>query len=572
MSEALGRIPVPHPPSSTFHLDRSVATLRERAAAWPAVPIERKIQYLRGIIDRTAVTGAALVRDAIAAKGGDRRYAGEDWVGGPTIQTRAVRVLAGTLEGIRRTGRVPIPAGRVSTRPDGQVVIRVLPHDRWDRTLFFGQHGEVWLDPEIGLDELDGSLGSIYTKPETAEPGVAAVLGAGNVASIAPLDVIHKLFVEGKVAILKFNPVNDYIGPHTERVFADLIADGFVRTAYGGADVGSYLVDHPGTDAIHVTGAISTHDAVVFGPGEEGAARKARNEPVLTKPITSELGNVSPVIVVPGSWKERDLRFHAEHVATQMTQNNGFNCIAAKVLVFHESWPQKDAFLDHLRAVLGSLPARPAFYPGSAERWEGFVDAHPGTEVFGPAGPGSTAPALAVGLDPESADSAFTEEAFCSVAATTDLPAGDVVAYLAAATDFCNHQLMGTLKATLLIDPDTAKQHAAALDRAIADLEYGTVAVNIWGAVTYGLGTTPWGGYPGATLDDIQSGRGFVHNGLLIDRPQKSVVFAPFRQFPKPAWFVTHRNSVDAMRRFAEFENRPGVGRLLRLIAASVRG
>ncbi len=40
---------------------------------------------------------------------------------------------------------------------------------------------------------------------------LALVLGAGNVASIAPLDVLHKLFIENQVCLLKLNPVNDYL-------------------------------------------------------------------------------------------------------------------------------------------------------------------------------------------------------------------------------------------------------------------------------------------------------------------------------------------------------------------------
>ena len=56
-----------------------------------------------------------------------------------------------------------------------------------------------------------------------ARARVALVLGAGNVASIGPLDVVHKLFVEGQVALLKLNPVNEYLGPFFEEAFADLI-------------------------------------------------------------------------------------------------------------------------------------------------------------------------------------------------------------------------------------------------------------------------------------------------------------------------------------------------------------
>ena len=69
------------------------------------------------------------------------------------------------------------------------------------------------------------------------------------------------------------------------------------------------------------------------GQGAEGARRKRENRPLLAKPITSELGNVSPIVVVPGEWSDADLDFHAENLATQMTQNGGFNCNAAKVIV-----------------------------------------------------------------------------------------------------------------------------------------------------------------------------------------------------------------------------------------------
>ncbi|MGV7591820.1 aldehyde dehydrogenase family protein, partial [Mycobacterium kansasii] len=85
----------------------------------------------------------------------------------------------------------------------------------------------------------------------------------------------------------------------------------------GGADVGGALVNHPGITTVHMTGSARTHDAIVFGTGDEGAQRKAENRPLLDKAITSELGGVSPTIVVPGEWSAADLRFQAEHLATQ---------------------------------------------------------------------------------------------------------------------------------------------------------------------------------------------------------------------------------------------------------------
>ncbi|GAC1567366.1 MAG: hypothetical protein NVS3B14_13210 [Ktedonobacteraceae bacterium] len=97
------------------------------------------------------------------------------------------------------------------------------------------------------------------------------------------------------------------------------------------------------------------------------------------------------------------------------------------------------------------------------------------------------------------------------------------------------------MNATILVHPTSLKdpQVKEAVERAVANLHYGTVGVNYWAGTGFALGTTTWGAFPGHALNDIQSGRGVVHNTLMFARPQKSVLRAPFRSFPKPTWFVT---------------------------------
>ncbi|NIS34142.1 MAG: aldehyde dehydrogenase, partial [Actinobacteria bacterium] len=77
-----------------------------------------------------------------------------------------------------------------------------------------------------------------------------------------------------------------------------------------------------------------------------------------------ELGNVSPVIIAPGSWSRRQLDYQAEHLATQLLQNAGYNCNAAKVVILPEGWDQADEFMGLVGERLASRPDRPAFYPG----------------------------------------------------------------------------------------------------------------------------------------------------------------------------------------------------------------
>ena len=67
-----------------------------------------------------------------------------------------------------------------------------------------------------------------------------------------------------------------------------------LRIVQGGGDVGGHLAHHPDIAHVHITGSAVTHDAIVFGPGDDGRARKAAGTPLLEKPITSELGGVAP--------------------------------------------------------------------------------------------------------------------------------------------------------------------------------------------------------------------------------------------------------------------------------------
>src|SRR5262249_55149745 len=151
-----------------------------------------------------------------------------------------------------------------------------------------GTTAEIWI--EKGKP---ASQGRIYREPQRGPGKVALVLGAGNVSSIPPMDLLYKLFVENEVVVLKMNPVNAHVGPKLERAFKPLIEDGFLAIVYGGAPVGAHLAEHPQIDTLHVTGSDRTYDAIVWGadPAEQ-KRRKAANDPVNRRPFTAELGCV----------------------------------------------------------------------------------------------------------------------------------------------------------------------------------------------------------------------------------------------------------------------------------------
>ena len=522
-------------------LDDAVAGLAASAPAWLELPLDRKIRLAESAVEGSRRVAERQVAAALAAKGleAGSALAGEEWFAGPYIQVRTLRLLLQTLRRIERRGAVDVPSSMVRELANGQVAVRVFPDDLLDSLLYRGFTADVWMEPGVTRDNLAEHVGLAQRRTDV-RPGVALVLGAGNVASIPTLDAVYKLYAEGRVVLLKLNPVNEYLGPFIEEAFGELIEAGFLRLAYGGAGVGSYLCHHAGVDEVHITGSERTHDLIVFGGGDEGAARKRDNRPLLDKRITSELGNVSPIVVVPGEWSDAELQFHAENLATQMTQNGGFNCNAVKAIVTHRDWPQRRQLLGRLRKALRRLPPRPAYYPGAEDRHQRFTAAYPSAERLGASRPGVVPPTLVADLSPDDDGPAFREESFCAFTVETGLAAADAEEFLAAAVDFCNRRLHGTLNAGLVVHPGTRRELGGAVDRAIADLRYGSVAVNHWPAMSYGLGSTPWGAWPGHPLNDVQSGRGFVHNTWLFERPQKSVIEGPFRVVPKPAWFVTH--------------------------------
>ncbi len=322
------------PPTSFADLDAALEILSGKRDEWATLPIPARIELLDALIENTQEVAERWVEAACVNKGisKDAPVAGEEWHSGPVLTIRNARLLRTSLQETAQFGTPNIP-GPVTVRADGQTVAQVFPVDTYDKLLWAGYTGEVWMQPGVTPGNLPSTMARAYREnPGTPRPsGVALVLGAGNIASIPPMDVLSKLFVDNEVTILKMNPVNEYLGPFLTEAFAPFIDRGYLRIAYGGAKEGNYLCHHDAVTSIHVTGSDKTHDTIVFGSGAEGERRKADGEPLLKKEITSELGNVSPVIVVPGPWTAKDIEYHGKNIAAMLTHNAGFNCIATRV-------------------------------------------------------------------------------------------------------------------------------------------------------------------------------------------------------------------------------------------------
>jgi acyl-CoA reductase-like NAD-dependent aldehyde dehydrogenase len=555
------------------HLDEALATLAGKAREFARLAPSAKADLCRACIPRVVDLGPEWVATGSKAKGISPATSGEEWLAGLVPTVRMLRLLAESLDAIARDGKPPL--GRATrARPDGRLEIQLLPTSAFDKVAYAGFSGHVIMQPGIDLAEVRRRQASFYGKRDP-EGGVSLILGAGNVSSIPPMDALGKMFIEGFVCLIKVNPVNEWVGPILERALSPLFERGYLRVVYGGGEVGKYLCEHPTVADIHITGSDLTHDLIVWGPpGPERERRKAAHAPVLEKPISSELGNVSPVAIVPYQYSKAELWFQARNVVTMVTNNGSFNCNAAKVLVTSSGWSQREEFLDLVAKGLASAPTRRAYYPGAFDRYAKLTSGVANVEKLGETPEGHLPWTILRGLDPTNDDLRFRTEPFCAILSETTIDAADPVEFLGRATSFMNDRLWGTLSATIVIHPRAEAQPAvaAALDKAVIDLRYGTVGINHWTALGYAMGSMPWGGHPSATLEDVQSGLGWVHNTFMLEGIEKAVVRGPLLVRPKPVWFYDNRAAPRLGPRIVSLESAPSWLTMAGIVLGAMRG
>jgi Aldehyde dehydrogenase family len=566
-------------PTSTEQADQQLTRLTDRASDWRSVGIADRIALLEQCIQGVLAVAEPWASASCRLKGLDPAavLAGEEWMVGPVATVMALQAMIATLQAQGQ----PSP---VRTRvQNSQTVVELFPATVWDRLMWLGYRGEIWLEP--GQPPTQGRIYRDKVGQSADRPGqVCLVLGAGNISAIAATDVLHQLFAEDQVVLLKMNPVNAVLGPLMAEAFAPLIAAGFLQIAYGGAELGQYLCHHDQVQTVHITGSGATHDAIVWGRDPIGS--KAAGQPVLTKPITSELGGVLPILVVPGPWSAGDIQFQARQVAAMVAHNASFNCVAGQVLVVAADWDCRSAFLAAVRLELAQIPCRSAYYPGAIDRYQAFLDRYPQAIICGdrstrfndaqlndaqpdaqPVVPWTVIP----DVPPIKGEYALTTEAFCGILAEVSLPGGgDPTAFLAQAVTFANESMAGNLACAVLVKPQVAL--ARPVDEAIGALNYGAIGINVWPGVAFAISALAWGAFPGNGLADVRSGRGIVHNSHLYDHPQKSVLRAPFRIWPTPMWFADHRNLRRLGLAALQQQAHPSWARFGRLVVEGLKG
>jgi acyl-CoA reductase-like NAD-dependent aldehyde dehydrogenase len=564
-------------------LDQDVQALQSGAEAWARSSIDSRLAILAQIKDRLMNVAPQWAAEAARQKQipADSPLVGEEWISGPYAVMGACNQLMHTLSKMK--GKAFLDDIPLRETTSGQVSAKILPHSIWDHLLLSGVSAEVWMEKGVTRENLKQHTASAYDLPDAKRKGlVALVLGAGNIAAIAPLDCFQKLFSENQVVILKMNPVNDYLTKFLLDALKPLVDANALRIVKGGADVGQYLCNHASVDEIHITGAGQSHDAIVWGIGEEGARNKAAKTPKNKRRITSELGAVCPTIVVPGPWSNADITFQAGHIATQKLHNSGFNCVACQVLILPEDWSKTEQLMAEVERVIRGMPTRGLYYPGAANRMQEFSEHSDSITKF----ERDAVDACFVAPISGRADVWFeNNEVFAPAMSTYKINQSDPEAYLRAAVSYANKRLHGTLGANILIHPATLRQIGKQrFEEIIADLHYGTIAINAWTGLGFLMAQCTWGAFPGHKLDDVQSGIGVVHNTFMFDKPERCIVRAPFRPFPrnllslnftllpKPPWFVTNRKQHKIGMLLTRFQYKPSFLRIPRIFLNALLG
>ena len=556
------------PPTPIADLDRMLERLSSHREAWVALSPAGRASLLRKCMATTLAVSDKWAETACRIKGYalDSNGHGEEYLGGTLAVMRNLRLFAEALEA---NGQPALP--KTWQRPDGQWVARVFPQGMLDKVLFTGVTCDIWIEP--GEKPTQGRIYREKASGQQGKGGVSVVLGAGNQSSIPPMDVLYKLVMDDEVCILKMNPVNEGLGPVIAEALGPLVDAGFLEVCYGGIAEGQHLTDHPLVNSIHITGSAAAHDAIIWGPGAAGQARKEAGTPRIDKHITSELGCVSPVLVIPGAWSAAELDYQARQVASMLAYNCGFNCNGARLIVMARGWEHRDRFEKLVKEKLAATPTRKAYYPTAQATWKTFTEKYPNPTTLGSSNIDGALPwTVLEGVTAEEGSYALEHEPWCGIFSFVDLDATEASDFLAAAVPFANDQCWGTLSINVLVHPKTEAALGASFDQAIADLRYGGIAINCWSGLNYGLVNATWGAFPGHPLDDIESGQGVVHNGLLLDHPQKSVVRAPFLMKPTPAWFTDHKNNLALGRVMTAFEGSPSLFKVPKVAMTALKG
>ena len=516
---------------SQIELDRNITTLRINSSELATISNVEMVTLLNQTIEN--IKGVAYFWATLSAeKKGilQKHKEGEEWLGGPFASIIALQYYINFLE-----NNTELDINKFNEVTNSY---KVFPNKFIEKLTFPLLNAEIRFNKTMSFEQISEYRG--FNQRLGKDTGsVTLVLGAGNVSSIPFLDVLFHLVAKRSSIILKLNPVNDYLNPVFRKVFYEFIQKGYITVVNGDIPTSKYLCEHPSIDAIHLTGSNYTYENIVYGKELNDKERNLSTIPkVNKKPIFTELGNVTPIIIHPGKWSKSEIKFQARKIVTAKLNNSGFNCIAAQVIVLPKGWHSNEKLKYYIKHYLKKIGDTTSYYPGSIETLKQLQTNNNYEQINDDL---CATPFMVSDLDN---DNTFSkEEVWNSTLYFKEIEYTDYESYANNSIAYVNNELWGNLGVTVLIKDFKKKRNAEVVENYKRNLKYGTVAINEWAAIAFIIPTMPWGGYPGNKDNNIQSGQGFVHNAFLFESPLKGIVETKFRfsRFIDPPWFVTNK-------------------------------
>jgi aldehyde dehydrogenase (NAD(P)+) len=517
---------------SQLDLDRNINRLRIHSVEFSELPDEELISLLEKTIQN--IQGIAYYWATLSAEKKQilqKHKEGEEWLGGPFVSILTTQYYIEYLK-----GNSPLKEENYNKDTNSY---KVFPNKFIESLTFPLLKAEIRFSKSMSFNQIEEFRG--FNQRIGPSDNVTLVLGAGNVSSIPFLDTLFHLVAKRSAILLKLNPVNDYLLPVFEKVFAEFIDRGFISVVNGNLDTSRYLTKHRSIDAIHLTGSNFTYENIVYDRQLTDKERSVSTIPkVNKKPIFSELGNVTPIIIHPGKWSNSELKFQARKIATAKLNNSGFNCIAAQVIVLPKGWRSTEKLKKYIKFYLNKIGDTTSYYPGANESLDN-LKTNNNYELVNESS--CSTPFMTADLDVEEKYS--SSEVWNTTLYFKELEYSDNESFADISINYVNNELWGNLGVSVLIKGSKKKNNQHTVNKYKNDLNYGTVAINEWSAIAFIIPTMPWGGYPGNKDNDIQSGQGYVHNAYFFESPLKGIVETNFRfsRFIDPPWFVNNKKA-----------------------------
>ena len=545
---------------SKIDIDRNISKLRVNSSEFLNLDKENIITMLDQTIDNIKTISYYWATLASEKKGIlNKSKEGEEWISGPFACIYAIQYFRDNLINEDNLDE--------SKFDDSKKSYKVFPTKNIEKLLFPFLEGEVRFGKNLSFKQINEYRG-FANRFTNNKPKITLVLGAGNVSSIPVLDALFHMIAYKSVIYLKLNPVNDYLLTIFKQIFEPFISRGYMIITEGDIEASKYLTQHDGFHQIHLTGSNYTYENIVYERTLNDKERSLKTLSKLNKkPITTELGNVTPIIVHPGNWSRSEIKHQAKKIVTAKLNNSGFNCIAAQVIVLPKGWKYTNKLKEEIIYYLKKVGDTTSYYPGASNNLNELMKSGNYDQINNLS---CNTPFLVtdIDLEKEYAD----KEVWSTALYFKEIPYSSYEDYSSNSIDYVNNELWGNLGVTVLLKNHKRKINENILNTYIEGLKYGTVAINEWAALGFVIPTLPWGGFPGNKDNDIQSGQGYVHNSLLFESPQKGVVFSKFRLSPliDPPWFVTNKKAHRIFKNLTYYQATKSKLNLIKLIFSTV--